>query len=230
MSDVTRHPSWSGHARVLTVPTPSWMAPPLHEPFEGTSVRVPIPPSVGPPVCPVPQLPLDALNVQDAPPPSYPDLRMEHAALVAECTALRIQLKGLADAMGQLKARILEESEPELVRLACAIGERVAARTLSSDPTVVVGWAREAIAELGSEESVVVAVSPDIAHTLTDADWVPIRSASVRIETDPTLGAARCEVRATCSTVEVSLLARAKAVTREVVGDVGMVSSPGSAK
>jgi vacuolar-type H+-ATPase subunit E/Vma4 len=212
------YPSWSGQARTLSVPTPSWMAPPMREVFEGPTVRLSIPPEPGAVSHLSVHPPVEAALPEPPPPPPYPDLRMEHAALEAECAAMRIQLKVIAEATVELKRRILEESEPQLVRLACAIGERIAAREVLSDPTLVVGWVREAIAELASDDPMVVAVSPDIAAALNEASWAPVVSPSVRIETDGALVASSCEVRSPRATVDASLRGRAAAVAGDVLG------------
>jgi flagellar biosynthesis/type III secretory pathway protein FliH len=194
------------------------MAPPLREVFEGPTVRLSVPPERDATSPPSVHPPVETALPEPPPPPPYPDLRIEHAALEAECAAMRLQLKAIAEATVELKRRILEESEPQLVRLACTIGERIAARELSSDPSLVVGWAREAIAELASDDPMVVAVSPDIAAALNEASWAPVVSPSVRIETDGTLIASSCEVRSRRATVDASLRGRAAAVAGEVQG------------
>jgi flagellar assembly protein FliH len=120
--------------------------------------------------------------------------------------------------MTQLRRHILDAAEPQLVALACAIGERIAGRELGSDPELVVAWAREAVEQLANDGSVVVAISPDIAATLREVAWNSVRSPSVAVETDATLGAGSCEVRWSSSSTDVSLASRAEAVRREVVG------------
>lgn len=221
MNELTVYPSWGGQEPRVTVPTPSWMSPPMPEPrWEARSVpplRVSLLPpasartfcSVRPPMEPVPSIIPGPPSLP--PPPPYPDLR-------AELAALQAQLLTTADAMTQLRRHILEESEPQLVALACAIGERIAGRELRADPQLVVAWAREAVEQLASDGSVVVAVASDIAATLEDAAWSPVRSASVTIETDAALAAGSCEVRRASSSTDVSLASRAEAVRREVVG------------
>jgi flagellar biosynthesis/type III secretory pathway protein FliH len=166
-----------------------------------SSVRPPI--DALPPVAPAPpSLPT---------PPLYPDLRAEHGALQA-------QLAATVDAMAKLRRLILDETEPQLVALACAIGERIAGRELGSDPELVVAWAREAVDQIAGDGSVVVAVSSDIAASLQDAAWSPVRTDSVTIEEDATLAAGSCEVRGARASVDVSLASRAEGVRRAVVG------------
>jgi hypothetical protein len=213
----TGFPSWVGHVHRVTVPTPSWIAPrlvePRLEPSERAPLRVSVPPQEGTQLYPFgshgesrPPLPADPPA-----PPIYPDLRAEYAAVVAQLTAA-------VEAMGQLRHQILEASEPQIVALACAIGERIAGRELRADPEIIVDWVHEAIAQLATDEPVVVAVSSDIASTLEEAAWTPVVSASVRIETDPVLEAGSCEVRGLRASVDTSFAGRVEAVTREVEG------------
>lgn len=220
MSQVTVYPTWGGQEPRVTAPTPSWMAPPLLDAV-GTapSFRVNLLPEEVAGTCAAPGgAPAESPpQIEPAPPPSppspppYPDLRVEYATLQAQLTAA-------FDAMTQLRRRILEASEAQLVGLACTIGERIAGRELRSDPEIVVSWAREAIEELANEGSVVVAVSSDIAKALGDAAWAPVRSDSVKIEVDAALGTSSCEVRGPCCSMEASLASRADAVRRAVGG------------
>ncbi len=221
MNAVTVYPSWGEHETKASVATPSWMAPPMPEPRWETHIVPPIRVSLLPTegareYCsirpPIDALPPAAPAVPSAPPPpAYPDLRAEYATLQAQLTAT-------VDAMARLRRHILNEAEPQLVALACAIGERIAGRQLSADPELVVSWAREAIEQLSSDGSVVVAISSDIAATLQDVSWAPIRSASITIETDATLAAGSCEVRGARSSVDMSFASRAEGVRRAVVG------------
>jgi vacuolar-type H+-ATPase subunit E/Vma4 len=207
--------TWVGASGVVTVPIPSWLAPPLPEAkLEAPPLRVSVPPPDGarlyaslvPPI----EVPLPAAP-EPPPPPPYPDLRAEYAALQA-------QLSAVADCVTLLRRQILEASEEQIVRLACAVGERVAGAELQSKPELIVGWVKEAIDQLAKDESVVVAVSPDIAASLRAAAWESVLSPSVRIETDAALGTGRCEVRGIHATVDASLAGRAEAITRDVVG------------
>ena len=117
----TVYPSWGGQEPRVTVATPSWIAPPLPVPrfaaCEAPPIRLSVLPEEGAHV----HAPIAAAPAAPEP-PAYPDLRLEHAAVEAECAALRIQLKATADAMVELRRRILEASEPEVVGLACADG------------------------------------------------------------------------------------------------------------
>jgi flagellar biosynthesis/type III secretory pathway protein FliH len=197
---------------MATVPMPSWLAPPLPEPNpeDPPSVRVSVPPPEAARLYVSPSPPVEVLAAEPPAPP-YPDLRVQ-------CAALQSQLVATAECLTQLRLKILEASEEQLVRLACGIGERIAGRELQLDQELVVRWAKEAIDQLAKDESVIVAISPDVADALRAAAWEPVQSTSVRIETDATLKRGSCEIRGRQSTVDASLASRVEAITREVVG------------
>src|SRR5690349_3320037 len=64
-----------------------------------------------------------------------------HAAreveLEAEVFALRSEIAGLLEELASARERFLESCEPEIVRLAVAVAEKVVARELSLDPAMV---------------------------------------------------------------------------------------------
>jgi hypothetical protein len=200
-------------------PLPSWIAPPQVappyslRPFATEASASVVPPTLRVSISILPLLPLVAprISVQDfaAADAAYPDLRHENAALCQ-------QLATMAVGVARLRRDVLEASEGELVRLACAIAERVARHELKIDPTLVLHWAREAIETLASKEDVVIAIAPDLAATLPVNEWERAAGSSIRIETDPSLGLSKCEVRTSASTVDASVEGRLSAVIRQV--------------
>jgi hypothetical protein len=213
MTQSTVYASWAGPRLALPAPRPSWLAPRPAPSEDGSdeAVQVTIPPGEVARLYPTLPPPREEPIVSEPPPPPYPDLRAEHAALSA-------QLAAALEAMSHLRRRVLEASEPGLVALACAVGEKIAGHELRADPSLVVAWAREGILQLAKEESLVVAISTDVAASLDDAAWAPALSASVRVTTDPALPPRSCEVRGPNTTVDESLAQRADSVRREVTG------------
>ncbi len=138
------------------------------------------------------------------------------AALQAENTALRAQLAELTVVLGRTRREVLARSEGELVRLSLAIAERVVRRELATDPGLVARWAREAVEALTSRDDLVVAVSPDLANALPADVWARALAVPFRLEVDPSLGTARCEVRAGAAIVDASADGRMAAVRAEL--------------
>ena len=207
---------WIGDGEGPPVSLPSWIAPrPVPAEF---LVRPSIAPSAPPFLssAPPPNIRLIAslrppsnpqIAVQDD--PAYPDLREENAAL-------RRQLAQLALSMARLQRDVLEASESELVKLACAVAERVTRSELLTTPSLVVAWAREAIDAFGAKQEMVVAIAPDLAAILDANVWKSVGSGSVVVETDPSLSSFQCEVRARSFTVDASGDGRVAAIAREL--------------
>ena len=223
MTDHAQSPSktieeWLMRVEGAAMPVPSWIPSAqraaLHATpgIESAMARMAI--SIGPPppsARPLSSLipPLSLMPPQIAILESSPDLSEENAAL-------RKQLAEMALSMARLRTEVLEASEGDLVRLACGIAERLAARELASDPKLAVGWAREAIAALGGKEDVVIAVAPDLSALLRADDWATLTGPTVRVEVDPSLASFGCEVRQRASVVDASLHGRIAAITREL--------------
>jgi hypothetical protein len=148
------------------------------------------------------------------PPPSAPDPIEPWRARVDELEDtvkhLRAALEGALEGTTRLRRAWLEQSEPELVRLAVAIARRVVARELAMDPSLLMSWAREA---LGS----VVGPSPHVALGAEVAQRVDVQAwraalEDVSIEIDPGLPASAVEVRAGDARVRCCGEARVRAV------------------
>jgi hypothetical protein len=196
---------------------PSWIAPRqlTEESSVSTHVGLPshsnaglAPPTRMPSLPPMTAPRISVHPALDAPPP-YPDLREENAAL-------RRQIVEMALMTARVRRDVLEASEGELVKLAVAIGERIARQELRTDPKIVLGWVREAIDMSTTKDHVVVAVAPDLAAALAPTDWEAIAVGSVRVETDASLAPFHCEVRAGASAVEVNVAERVAAMSREL--------------
>ncbi len=202
---------WLAAAEPETASTPSWIAPrrttldPRGETSSGPIARVSaLPRSVRVPSAA--ELPRISVAPEPPPPPPYPDLRDENAALKA-------RIAEIAVAQARFRSEVLRASEGELVRLACAIAERVAGRELHTDPEIVLEWAREAIEALGAKEDVIIALAPDLAQMLCATDWSSLASGPVGVETDPSLGPLQMEVRVRSAAVEAGVASRLAAVT-----------------
>jgi flagellar assembly protein FliH len=133
--------------------------------------------------------------------------------LEAQNEALRAEIARLADALASVRARVVEQSEPEIVRLAMAIASRVVGRELSADPSMIAEWIGEARALLPGRSEVVVAVAPDVAaHVPAERIESRLGDGAGTIVVDPTLRPGTCELREGPSTVEVGAEARLDAL------------------
>jgi len=199
------------------VGTPSWLAP-----RRVSAAPFAFPRNTQPPVithAPVkssrPPEPLGqqlAQQIRSAPPsarpPAYPDLREENAALKA-------QLAQVAVALAAVRAETLASCEPELVRLAVAIAERVTARELATDPSLLIDWAREGLAALAATDGLVVAIAPDVAESVPEEAWKRLGEPHL-LEVDPALPASSCELRAGGGRVPIAHDARLALIGAEL--------------
>jgi flagellar assembly protein FliH len=135
-------------------------------------------------------------------------LREENATLTAQVTAG-------ASRLARLRRDVLEASEPELVRLAVAVAERVVGRELSVDPTLVVAWARDAIQALASKDEVVIAIARDVGAQVPAEAWTQVE-VKHQLQTDPLLAPGSVEVRTSEGTIAAGGHARLDAVAQAV--------------
>lgn len=134
------------------------------------------------------------------------------AALRTELDALRETAASLAASLATVRKHVLESSEGELVGLAMTIAKRVVGDSLIADPSQITRWAKDAIASLPARETMVVAISSDLAASIDATAWAHATNGEHRLEVDATLPAGSCEVRTSEATVEVSAGARLDAV------------------
>ncbi|HEV2738579.1 MAG TPA: FliH/SctL family protein [Candidatus Elarobacter sp.] len=82
------------------------------------------------------------------------------AAADAEMDDMLVTMRGLLEMAKLERHKLIEEAEPELVRLALGIAERVLHQQVALDRSVVVEMAKTAIARLIERDSVTVRVNP----------------------------------------------------------------------
>jgi hypothetical protein len=134
------------------------------------------------------------------------------AQLAEENAALRAQIAEMDTAMTRMRIDVLAASEEELVRLAVSIAERVVARELETDPTLVVAWARECIEQLGAKDGIVVAFAKDVRDQVPAVVWADL-GVEHRTQTDAQLPPGSIEVRTPEGTIAAGAEARFAAVT-----------------
>jgi flagellar assembly protein FliH len=142
-------------------------------------------------------------------------LSAEVARLREENAALTAQVAAGASRLARLRRDVLEASEPELVRLAVAVAERVVGRELSLDPTLVVSWARSAIQALASKDEVVIAIARDVGAQVPADAWSLVE-VKHQVQIDPLLVPGSVEVRTSEGTIAAGARARLDAVAQAV--------------
>ncbi len=82
------------------------------------------------------------------------------AAADLEMEQMLATMRGLIDMARVERHKILQSAEPELVKLAMGIAERIVRQRAKSDAEVVVEMAREAVSRLVDRETITVRVNP----------------------------------------------------------------------
>lgn len=231
-------PTTDGSAAVAAAPRPlpSWLAPrPMRaEPESGVEAmdlldgeailaRVDFAPppavplellsSVTPPAAPSQAAaPISHTRVSVAPRP-IEEPSVEETLLRQENDALRRTLVAALDALARARQQLMESSEPEMVKLACAVAERIVGRELTTDPALVVGWVHEAAAAMGTREEVTIVCGAHFAAMMPEGAL-----GAFDMTVDGALAPDACEVRTDVSTTVVSAATRASAVVDHVTG------------
>jgi flagellar biosynthesis/type III secretory pathway protein FliH len=99
------------------------------------------------------------------------------------------------------------------VQLALSIAERVIGRELTMEPTLVVGWAQEAVQALAAKDEIVIALAKDVASQVAPDAWEAV-GGQHRVQTDPELGPGSVEVRAPEAVVAAGAQARLTSVAQ----------------
>lgn len=114
--------------------------------------------------------------------------------LETELETVRAQLASLAAQFAAVRGKVIEESEPEIVRLALAVAKRVVDRAVSAEPSVLVGWIKEGINAMPNRDTAIVAISADVAAAMP-VEQIEQAIATNRVVVDSMLPPGSCEVR-----------------------------------
>ena len=155
---VSGRPLWIGMPRVVAPSCAQSQVRAPSNPPPSERGRPILPSVIAPAV-----VPLEQVSV----PPLSPIIQTgRELELEREVLALREETARLAVELASARARVLEESEPEIVRLAVTVASRIVGRELAADPALVLEWIRQGFAALPGKDDVVVAVAPDIAAAI----------------------------------------------------------------
>jgi hypothetical protein len=213
-------PPENPYADLRSAAKPSVLPPPLPPPLPDTappggpvSLEPPLPPRHHAAPEPPREDPREAeiLVLHDA----LGELRKEH-------DALRTHAHELEGRFGQYRREVLAEAEGQLLRLALALAERVVARELRTDPTLIAQWAADslgALAAVSGEFRPSLAVGVATSALVPEDAWTDLLG-DVKVERDPSLPPLGCELRAGFSAIDVSPAQRLGALRSELLGDL----------
>lgn len=177
---------------------PSWLRVPAY--VEESELTHPEPPPP-PPIEVIASIPPPrSLRRPSVPPPSsrrHPAPQIQttrEVELESELVALHNEYQRVVAESENMRARVMEESEPAIVGLALAIAKKVVGRELATDPRLLQAWVREALGLMPNGE---VFAAPDLAM---DQD--------LEATTDALLQPGTAEIRDGAAAIEVSADAR----------------------
>jgi len=181
-------PSWIGMPAVQPPPPP----PPLED-------LAPAEEPVAPPII---------LSILPTPPSMSPVFTStRETELEEENARLRAELAELFEATAGMEARVAAAAEPEVVRLAIRVAERVVGAELTTRPELVAEWVREGLAALPRKQPVVVAVASDLGEVLAEIPGLVV---------DDTLAPGTCELREGARIVPIAAAARLATIAAHV--------------
>lgn len=226
--------SWTRPSAPKRLNRPSWIGTPRGV-FDAAMAQIdaeeaakasasPLRPSMSPPAL-IPSVPPNVLSSSRPPAASSASsaaMTLAHAhgapspmiasareiELEGEVVALRSELAKLEATLMSVRATVIEESEPEVVRLALAVAKRLVGREVSADPTILHRWIEEGARALPNKAEITIGASPDIAEQLSDPSVI-----HHEVTTDGALPPGTCELREGQAMVSVGLDAKMAAMS-----------------
>jgi hypothetical protein len=139
------------------------------------------------------------------PAPKRPDTLFDEVIPRADeeaVSAIREALQGLV----ATREALMRDTEREVVELARIVAERVIARELSIDPSVVVGLVREGLGALSAQDRVTIRLGPFFEEVREEVNEVVARlGVDAEVVIDPSVGAYGCTIHTEWGRVDESI-------------------------
>jgi flagellar assembly protein FliH len=151
------------------------------------------------------------------------------AAADAELTEMTATMRELIESARAQRHEIIETAEPELVRLAMAIAERVIHRQIADDPNVVVENVRQALTRLVSREMVTLRVNPADLETIRQHRDSIVTSSDVehlRIVEDQRVDRGGVVVETDAGTIDAKVATQLREARRAIAADEPIEIAP----
>lgn len=149
------------------------------------------------------------------------------AATDAEMEAMILTMRQLIESARAERHEIVESAEPELVRLALAIAERIIHVQISMDPTVVVESARAALSRLVAREVVTLRVNPADLETLREHRDAIVTSTDVehlRVVEDQRVDRGGVVIETESGTIDAKIATQLREARRAIAADEPIVA------
>lgn len=129
----------------------------------------------------------------------------EHEAQMKHLHSLATSLRAAADELAARRKALIEEVQPQAVRLAIAIAGRLVMRELETDAPVALAAAREALQGISSADVVRIRLNPNDRERLADALRGELGGDGVEITADGSVGRGGCVVDTRFGTIDATI-------------------------
>lgn len=146
----------------------------------------------------------------------------EQAAAAAAEAQVQANLQRVESTLAELAtlhARLVRETERDMVRLAIAIGARLARREIQADPVHLLGIVRSAVARLGNGVAAAVHLHPSEHALVAAALDAAGGDRAITLVADPTVQPGGCLVESAVGRIEASIDAQVQEIVAALFDD-----------
>ena len=146
--------------------------------------------------------------------------RLEQAQRIEELEKRRIeQAARLSEQVAQERDNFLHAVEPEVVRLALRIAQRILAREVQVDPLSLTGAVRIALGQLADQTAVRVRVPANDATLWTETlERLPNLRTRPTVVADEKLEPGECQLETECGSADLSIQSQLREISQAIFG------------
>ena len=141
----------------------------------------------------------------------------EAAAQRAE--AILRRLTQTLDELTTLRAKMIHQTERQMVQLALAVARRVVHREVSLDPDLLIAVARVALDRLGDSAQVTIRLHPEEYEATGAARVAQLTSANVTVVPDARIPRGGCRVESNVGSLDAGVDAQLQEIAHALLGD-----------
>jgi len=156
--------------------------------------------------------------------------RLEHAARTEQIEKRRNeQVKLVCEQYTHERENILRTIEPEVVKLALRVAERIILRELQLDPLVLTGAVRAALGQLADKSEVRVCVPAIDAELWSESlAHMPNLRSEPEVSADAQLGPGECRIESDYGIADLSVATQLRGIERSLLEEQAAPLGPGT--
>lgn len=133
--------------------------------------------------------------------------------------AMLRRLTQTLEEMTELRARMIRETEHQLVRLAIAIARRIVHREISLDPDLLVTMARVAMDRLGDSAQITVRLNPDDFAATAASRAQALNAAHISVVADARLPRGGCRIESDFGSIDAGVDAQVQEIAHALLAE-----------